>query len=132
MFLNRLEEKEKELFLQLAHYMARVDDNLMDEQKELIEQYCLEMNIDDIDFNEKQFNLEETLNKITNTYSQRIILLEIMAIVYSDDILHEEEKKVIDKMCEIFKIDSTVANIYGFWTKSIMNIYKEGEELLKL
>jgi transcriptional regulator CtsR len=112
--------------------MARVDDNFMEEQKILIEQYCLEMNIDDVEFDEKTFVLEEILNMIDNDYSKKIILLEIMAVVYADDILHEKEQEVIDKICKIFKIDSTIATLYAFWTKSIMNLYKQGEELLKL
>jgi len=123
---------KKKIFLKLAHYMARVDDNFMEEQKILIEQYCLEMNIDDVEFDEKTFVLEEILNMIDNDYSKKIILLEIMAVVYADDILHEKEQEVIDKICKIFKIDSTIATLYAFWTKSIMNLYKQGEELLKL
>jgi galactose-1-phosphate uridylyltransferase len=45
MFLNRLENEEKVAFLELAHHIARSDDDFSDQQKEIIATYCMEMQI---------------------------------------------------------------------------------------
>jgi len=132
MFLNMLQKKDKENFLKLAHYMARSDSNFSNEQKEIIATYCYEMQIDDIDFDSLDFNLEETLKEVTDKLAQKIMLLEIMALVYSDDILHNEEAKVIDKMVAVFGLDKNIAKLYQEWTKNILAVTKQGELLLEL
>ena len=45
MFLNKLDTKSKEVFLQLAHHVARSDESFTDMQKSLIGGYLKEMNI---------------------------------------------------------------------------------------
>ena len=132
MFLNMLQKKDKENFLKLAHYMARSDSDFSSEQKEIIATYCYEMQIDDIDFDSLDFNLEETLKEVTDKLAQKIMLLEIMALVYSDDILHQEEAKVIDKMVAVFGLDKNIAKLYQEWTKNILAVTKQGELLLEL
>lgn len=83
MFLNRLTESEKTAFLELAHHIARSDNNFSNDQKTIITTYCLEMQIEDVHYNEENFSLEQTLLKFETTTSQKIALLELMALVYS-------------------------------------------------
>ena len=73
--------------------MARSDGKFSKKQKEIIDIYCYEMKIEDIEYAENSFNLDSLLKSIKNKKSQKIFLLEIMALVYSDNILHQEEKK---------------------------------------
>jgi len=49
MFLNRLNQEEKIAFLKLAKYVVSIDDKLYEKETYLIEQYCKEMNIENID-----------------------------------------------------------------------------------
>ncbi len=132
MFLNMLEKKDKEVFLQLAHYIARSDSDFSSKQKDIISTYCQEMQIDDIDFDSITFDLETVLQEVSNKKAQKVILLELMALVYSDNILHEQEQKVIDKMLEAFNLDNNIAKLYAEWTKAILAISKQGELLLEL
>ena len=87
MFLNRLEKEEKIAFLELAHYVARSDNDFSDKEKNVINIYCTEMQISDVDFDKSSFNLGLTLSKIKSSQSQKIILLEIMALIYSDNMI---------------------------------------------
>jgi hypothetical protein len=132
MFLNQLSKKEKVLFLQLAHFIARVDNDFSDKEKEIIKLYCLEMQIDDIEFDENSFDLDKVLNEIKSKRSQKIFLLEIMALIYSDEILHEKEAEVIDLILKKFEIDAKIAAIYAEWTKSILALYRQGTYLLEI
>jgi len=132
MFLNQLIKEEKIAFLELAHYIARSDNDFSDKQKEIIAIYCLEMQIEDIDYSEESYNLDTTLSKFTNSTNQKIALLEVMALVYSDNILHEEEKKILDTMIEKFNLNPILVDIYAEWTKSILAITAQGQALIEL
>jgi len=132
MFLNRLNPQEKVVFLELAHHIARSDNDFSDEQKSIIETYCMEMAIEDIEYNKDLFNIETLLAKVEDKKSQKIILLEIMALVYSDNFLHIEEKKVLDKMIDIFGLNPSLAIVYGEWAKSILALSIQGQALIEL
>ena len=132
MFLNILNNQEKEIFLELAHHIARSDNDFSNEQKSIIETYCIEMTIEDIEYNKDLFNLETLLAKVKEKESQKIILLEIMALVYSGNYLHIEEKKVINKMIDIFGLNPSLAIVYGEWAKSILALSIQGQALIKL
>ena len=132
MFLNRLTTDEKIAFLNLAHHIARSDNDFSDKQKEIIATYCLEMQINDIQYNENDYNLDTTLSKFTNNTNQKIILLEVMALVYSNNMLHQEEKKILDSIIKKFNLNPVLTDVYGEWTKSILSITAQGEGLIEL
>lgn len=132
MFLNRLNETEKKAFLELAHYVARSDGDFMDVQKEIIKKYCMEMQIDDIKFDEEKFDIYETLSKIKNRRSRKIVILEIMALIYADNYLHEEERKVLEKMFEEFDLNYNLSIIYAEWAKAMLSLYIQGNALIEL
>jgi hypothetical protein len=132
MFLNELDQNEKVAFLKIAHYAARSDGDFSDDQKNIINTYCFEMQISDIDYDHNSFNLSEILKGITNERSQKIILLELMALILSDDIVHKEEKKVIDLMLNTFSIKEELYYIYLEWTKAILAVSEHGKLLISL
>jgi len=132
MFLGLLKEEEKNAFLELAHYLARSDGDFSDKQKEIISTYCFEMNIDDIDYNAEKFDLNYTLSKFLSEKSKKIVLLEVMALIYSDEYIHLEEQKIIDIMLEKFELNNTISNIYLEWTKTILAVSEQGKLLLEL
>ena len=56
----------------------------------------------------------------------------MMALIYSDNLLHDEEKKVLNKMLKKFKISQSLTVAYGGWTKSMLALYAQGEALIDL
>jgi transcriptional regulator CtsR len=132
MFLNRLNEDEKVAFLELAHHMARSNNDFSQAQQSIIGQYCLEMQIEDINYDEKDYNLSEILKKIDNKSSQKIVLLEIMALVYSNQKIDKEEQEVLDAMITEFNLTSSLVIVYGEWAKAILAISIQGAALIEL
>jgi len=132
MFLNRLDADEKLAFLQLAHYIARSDNNFNNDEKRVIATYCLEMQINDIEYNESNFNFENILSQIQNKKSQNIIVMEVMALVYADHLLHTNEKKIIDEIVEAFSMSEAQLDVSKEWAKSILSLYAQGEAIIKL
>ena len=132
MFLNRLEQTSKEVFIQLAHHLARSDEAFTNIQKSLIDGYLNEMDISDIKYNEEEFSLEECICLVTNKEDQKIILLELLAIVYADNLMHPAEKEIIDTMVDTWKINSSLVVVYGEWSRSLLSLQIQGEALLDL
>jgi len=131
MFLNRLENKEKVAFLKLAHHLARSDGDFSESEKNVIATYCLEMQIKDIAYSKKEFDLKQVLGEFESRENQKIVLLEVMALVYSDG-LHTEEQKVLDVIVEKFNISEAMTVVYAEWSKSILSISKQGQALIQL
>ncbi|RDU59868.1 hypothetical protein [Helicobacter sp. MIT 14-3879] len=140
MFLNLLNREEKVAFLEIAHHIAWSNDDFSDTQKNIIATYCLEMQIEDIQYDrndEQSFNLSKTLAKVTNPRSQRIMLLESMALVFGEhvshlDNIHKEEKRVIDEMIQAFALSKSHAIIYAEWTKAMLSLSTQGRALIEL
>jgi len=132
MFLNRLNKEEKVAFLELAHHVARSDGDFADEEKEIISKYCMEMQIEDIEFEEEKFDIYTTLGKIEKERSRKIVILEIMALIYADNFLHEEERKVLEKMLEEFDLSYNLAIVYTEWSKAMLSLYTQGNALIEL
>jgi len=132
MFLGLLNKKEKVAFLKLAHHVARSDGDFSEKQNEIISTYCFEMQVDDISYEEKQFDLKNILNNFTTDKSKKIAMLEIMALIYSDNIVHEEEQKLIDAILETFGFSKLVAHLYLEWTKTILSVSEQGKLLIEL
>lgn len=132
MFLNKLESTEKQAFLELAYYIANCDNNFKDSEQAMIGLYCNEMGISNIDFDLSKFNLAENLSSFKSLQSQKIVLIEAMGIIYSDNILDNNEQVVIDEIIKFFNLSSNYTTIYAEWTKAVMALTAQGEALIKL
>jgi len=130
MLLMKLNNKEKFAFLQLAYYIAHIDGEFQSTEENVIEEYCAEMGIEKTNFNLENFDLDETLNEIQTSYSKKIVILEIMILIHSDDRFHELEEKVIAKMIESFKISKEQLALYSQWGKMVSALYVQGKLFL--
>ncbi|KAB7882975.1 TerB family tellurite resistance protein [Poseidonibacter ostreae] len=125
MLLMQLEAREKFSFLQLAHYLARIDNSYGEREDEVISSYCTEMGIENIDsFDIDNFCLEENLNNYKSQRSQRIILLELMILIHIDNDFHVNEKDLIKKITEKFGFDLKDIDDYSQWGKSVAMLYQ--------
>lgn len=131
MFLNRLESNEKKAFLLLAHHIARSDGDFSENEKNIISTYCLEMQISDADYDEDSFDLDDIMGEFQNKEHQKIVMLEIMALVYSDG-LKTEEKDIINILANKFNISRDLINVYAEWSKAILSIANQGQSLIQL
>ena len=125
MLLMKLEAREKFAFLQLAHYLARVDNNFEKEEEEVILEYCDEMGIENIDsFDMDSFNLEATLNNFKSQRSRKIVVLELMILVHIDSVFNINEQILIEKISQNFGISTKDLNDFSSWGKSVAKLYE--------
>ncbi|MBP9490310.1 MAG: TerB family tellurite resistance protein [Aliarcobacter sp.] len=125
MLLMKLQSKEKFSFLQLAHYLARVDNKYGRREEEIILEYCSEMGIENLDsFDFENFSLENILKDFKSEASRRIVILELMILIHIDHSFNLNEKKLIQKISENFGIDIDDVNDYSQWGKSVAMLYE--------
>ena len=125
MLLMKLQSREKFAFLQLAHYLARVDNNFGKEEEEVILEYCDEMGIENIDsFDMDSFNLEATLNNFKSQRSRKIVVLELMILVHIDSVFNINEQILIEKISQNFGISTKDLNDFSSWGKSVAKLYE--------
>ena len=125
MLLMKLETKEKFSFLQLAHYLGRIDNSYGNKEEEIILEYCSEMGIDNLDtFDVDIFCLEDILKDFKTKKSQKIVLLELMILIHIDNNFHINEKELIKKIIENFGFNLEEVDDYSQWGKSVAMLYQ--------
>ena len=127
MYLMKLENNEKFAFLKLAYYIANIDGEFDLEEMNIIEEYCAEMGLEDVDMETENFDLKEVLDEIKSPKSQKITLLELMILVHSDDKLHKFEHKVIMDIAIAFNFTQRDIDIYSQWGKMASALFSQGE-----
>ena len=109
MLLMQLETQEKFAFLHISHQLAKSDGKIGHRETVRIDDYCMEMGIDNIIFDEENYELEAYLNKFKSAKSRRILLLELMMLVHVDDRFNQEEHELIN----------IISNRFNFTTKLV-------------
>lgn len=125
MFLMKLQSKEKFSFLQLAHYLARIDNTYGEKEEDIILEYCTEMGIENLDsFDFDTFCLDKILNDFKSEESKRIVLLELMILIHIDRTFHINEMELIEKITQKFDINMEDVKDYSQWGKSVSMLYE--------
>ena len=131
MFLNQLSEREKKVFLELTVHVSNSNGVFADEEKAMIQEYCKEMEI-------KEFNmdnivpLEEIIGEIkkSSLHIKKIILLEILGLVYADGTYADEKSFVLNFVKEIGLSDET-AEAQTVVIKEYLNVLQKITEAIE-
>lgn len=112
MYLNRLEDKSKEFFLELAFLISLADGKLSLEEKQLLKSYKAECLLENYKF--KGLNLSEIKKHFFETEKdvQKIIIFELLGLSYIDNDYHESEKKIINDLSISFNIDNKIVDAF--------------------
>lgn len=125
LLLMKLKTEEKFAFLQLAQYVAQLDGEYGPKEREIVEEYCTEMGIENMDIDVKNFVLEDILTVFKSAQSQRIALLALMVLVHVDDKFGIYEHKVIDKIAHQFNISEQEIHLFSMWGKMGSALYEQ-------
>lgn len=125
MLLMKLQAREKFAFLQLAHYLARIDNDFGKSEEEIILEYCDEMGIENIDsFDMTNFSLDDILKNFKSEKSKRIVILELMILIHIDNNFNINEQILMDQISQNFGINVNDVNDYSQWGKSVAMLYE--------
>lgn len=133
MFLSELKSKEKELFLDLCIHAANANQVFAEDEKEMIQSYCAEMQIAPPDSYEK--SVEETVrevNSISDMKSKKIIVLELLGLVLVDKEYDIKEKEFIYQVSDEIGIGRDTLEEITEKLKEYLHLCEElGELILK-
>ncbi len=100
MYLAMLNEKEKEIFLEVAFGLVMVDGDYSEAEKAVINGYCQEMQCG---FDEKLMvkPMDELIKDIklnSNNRIKKIFVFELIGLAMVDGKYHEDERAIINKL----------------------------------
>lgn len=119
MFLYMLKDREKEAFVALARLAAGSNCAVSDEEEIMIGQYCDEMGI------AMPEDKGEDLKTVLGYYSgsdirtKKIVVLEIIGLLFSDGEYDEREQQFIDTVAEALGISRELVERF----KNLTGIY---------
>ena len=131
MFLNRLNDEQKSLFLELAIKAAESSCGISKEEREMIKAFAKEMNIPvkyECEMNFEQ--ITDYLLKISSHKDLRIIIFEIIGIMYSDSTYDETERTFVKNLAEKFSLEGGLIQKMEVLLENYSKLYAEIYELI--
>ncbi|ETP72537.1 hypothetical protein UYO_1466 [Lachnospiraceae bacterium JC7] len=130
MFLNQLSYQEKKMFLDLSIHVAKANDTLAREEKELISAYCAEMQLPPIELYETEpIETVSDYFAMSELHVKKIVMLEILGLVYVDGSYDTAEESFIKKFANNIGITE---EIYDNLHETIRSYYKVCKEMAEV
>ncbi len=101
MFLQVMNNEEKEKFLELVYKIANIDGEYAQEEEELINNYKLELGLSEISDTGKVEELVEYFAPKNETL-KKIVMFEVVGLLNADDKIEKEEEDLLKLMTEKF------------------------------
>lgn len=126
MFLNLLNKSQKRLFLELAVRATEANGVVEIEEKNMLKEFALEMQETPVYSTEKSTeDLLKLIKKDSSEKSLKIVVFEILGIMYSDKVYDSEEKELIDNMVKAFELPQDLPEKYNQLIVRYASLYKE-------
>jgi len=124
MFLANLEEEQKKSFLILAQAMVWADGVLQEEEISMMNQYQQEMGLP-ISTEIRQEPTEQALETFQHTTVsvKKQILIELMALAYSDNEYADEEQLLIKKIAAALELDADFLSKCEEYVVKLLDLY---------
>lgn len=78
------------------------------------------------------FSLDHALEKFEDDFSQKIVILEVLAIVFANDEYHINQKEVMQYILDFFGLTPELVTVYSEWAKTMVSLQRQGYALLHL
>lgn len=127
MYLNQLEEANKEDFLKVCVHASLSNGVFATEEKRTLFAYCREMNVKEY-VPETPETFEELIGKIckeTSKKEKNIYVLEILALIKSDGIYDNKEHVFMEKLLTGLGLSSSVLEKFEKLLDKYLEIEKE-------
>lgn len=127
----KLQTEEKFAFLQLSQYIAMIDGEYGPKEREVVNEYCIEMGIENIEIDKDTFSLDENLEIFTSKASQRIAMLTLMVLIHIDDKFGIYEHKTISTIAQKFNLTDKEVHYFSMWGKARAALYEQALLLIQ-
>lgn len=130
MFLSSLNIEEKKNFLELADHIIKCDEKANAEETETFDSYKHECDLIDYEIRDKSFN--DVINEMKGLKKEklRIIILELMLIILSDDNYVQEEKDHMDRIAKAWDFTESQMRRFERWARDFIDVVEDGYKLI--
>ena len=111
MYLSRLNEKQKNLFLELAYQLALVYNDYSEKEKIMIESYCNEMGME-VPAVIRAGSIDGIITSMNNECTgleKKIIVFEMLGLAMVDGNYDESEREVLTEIMRVFEVGEDFA-----------------------
>lgn len=132
MFLDKLSDEKKEMFLQLSIHAAMSNDDFAEEQKVVIESYCEELGMKDykIELHSDLKTLLEEIKASSSKKEKHIIVFEIASVILSDYNYDTIEQEFMNSLNEILEIPEETLEKMIELINNLMEVYEGIAEVI--
>jgi len=100
--------EEVDVFARGLYYLASVDDHVDEREVKLIEEFLQEtgseLTLDDL--KTRQFSFYEAVQVLEATYLRRIFVKAAIALVHSDGVYTDEERRALGTVADVFGLSN--------------------------
>ena len=136
MFLNLLNDKQKELFLELANHALLIDGHVKEEELGVFESFKLETGL--FDYTLKKTPTKDILMHLSGASkkAQKAIIIEILGILVSDiDIdegedINRDEQAFVEQMATQWNINKRSLKQMQRWVEDFDELLDDGWDLI--
>ena len=130
MFLNLLNKREKENFLELAHEAMNANGVIVKSEEAIYQIYKMETGL--LDYERKGKPLEELITafKSSTTKIKKAVLIELAGVIKADTEIDENEEKWIFKLGEAWGFRIAEIRRMIRWTTDFNELLAEGYEYI--
>ena len=127
----KLKTEEKFAFLQLCQHIAKVDGEYSLKERNVINEYCMEMGIDNVEIDQEQFILEDNLAVYTTRGSQKIAMLSLMVLIHIDHKFGIYEHKTMAQIAQKFEFEEKQLQYFSMWGKAASAMFEQALILIE-
>ncbi len=104
-----LTPEEIDVFARGLYFLASVDNNVDDREVALISEFLAEtgskLTFDEV--KERQFSFYEAVQVLDKTYLRKIFVKAAIALVRSDGVYSDEERRALGQIADVFGLSNT-------------------------
>ena len=130
MFLNLLNDRQKQSFLALATKVVMADGGVVPEENVTLNVRVAEMG-GDIKAPPDEIYGAPNVAVFDTDQARSIVLMELLVIAYSDDEFHMDEKPIISELAEAFNVSAGRLQLFEEWARRQAPLSVEGWALIE-
>lgn len=124
MFLELLNTEKKIMFLHLAANAANVNGVLDEAEKQLLEMYAKQMDVEVIEKSDIPLEVVlERLNNICDFNEKKVILFELIGVLFADKEYDDSERRFLESIAYKFGISNEMIDTMVSLMKEYIDLY---------
>lgn len=125
MFLKVFNQEDRSNFLELASFVAHCDGNYSEEEEKIINNYKIELEMNEIPNNGKTLSDLITYFAGRTEMIRKVVLFEIYGLILADSKTADKEQEILNQFDSEFQLSTQNKKIIKSLVVKLQNVYDE-------